>query len=166
MLVCVAVVKDLLEGDAALLYGVLDVFEDSVTQHKWFFFYSLTSLTSSSPVHDEGYGAHEGGLEDRGVTAVALADLRRHVRHSIGRGVTNLNCWRCGKIFFEKKKDSTIWKWFNLNPEEHHCVLAEQFEDVGEGQKGDVDVVLGAQHEHQTLHSCNQIAVREKLVRL
>ena len=43
-------------------------------------------------VHDEGDGAHHGGPEDGGVALVALAHLRRHVRHRVGRGVANLEC--------------------------------------------------------------------------
>ena len=43
-------------------------------------------------VHDEWDRAHHGGPEDGGVALVALAHLRRHVSHRVGRGVTHLKC--------------------------------------------------------------------------
>ena len=63
--------KDLLEGDATFFNTVDDVFVDSI--------------------HDERNGAHHGGTQNGSIPFVSFADFGRHIRHGIGRGVSDLD---------------------------------------------------------------------------
>ena len=48
-----------------------------------------------------------------------------------------------------------------LYAEEHHGILGEELEDVGEREEGDVDVVPRHHHEHEALHGGHEVAVRQ-----